>query len=223
VADPYENPQLDEILAKFGFYKNGPLAFASLHRVLPPGWEPMEKISFAGPGKLIEKPLWRGLLMKPTPEKLRLSVAVPRLSVSGLAIDSLGKQSDRLKDFSPFNTRAEIITALRWYRKADEEDVRVDAFISFWLSILMLIRSWHSISIGGDPPERRRFRDYIKQRLQLKGEAEEVLFQQLDKAYSLRHEILKGSQHDIDLKSVWNVASIARKLLHFEVFGALPL
>ena len=87
---------------------------------------------------------------------------------------------------------------LRWYYKGmmslqETGGDRIDAFVSFWVSIITIVRAWHAQNIGGDPPETRRFRDFASNHMGLENEDLETLVGKFhDIVCNRRNELFKG-------------------------------
>ena len=154
----------------------------------------------AGPpgSPILLPPVWEGVFKKTTPEKITYEDRWSEVRAQrALHAAGLREWGERWRTVDIDAILPEITFALRWYAKAMMEMLtpphsHIDAFISFWLCILAVVRPWHARAFGEDPPERRRFEAYAERRLKLTGQDLNESLNRFKTTYLRRNELFKG-------------------------------
>lgn len=179
----------------------------------------------AGPpaSTLLLPPVWEGVLKKERPETITYESRRLEAVARGINSNQLKGWGDRWQSFDPTSSQPELSFALRWYYKGLIElystpwDL-VDPFVSLWICVITLVRSWHAQFVGGDPSEMERFIAYAETRLKLGGDALEDAKKQFQQARDRRNELFKGGGGmKVSQEEVTAIASLAHNVLDFEI------
>ena len=154
----------------------------------------------AGPpgSPILLPPVWEGVFKKTTPEKITYEDRWSEVRAEQpCPAAGLREWGERWRTVDIEAIPPEITFALRWYAKAMMEMLtpphsQTDAFISFWLCIIAVVRAWHARTIGGNPTERERFEAYATCRLQLTGQDLSQALVRFKAVNLRRNELFKG-------------------------------
>lgn len=151
------------------------------------------------PGSPIFTPaVWEGVFKKDKPDKItfedRWSEARSNGPISRDKIDAWGRKWGWV---DPNSLKPELTFALRWYAKAMRELLtppagEVDAFVSFWIATIVIVRSWYAENVGGDPSEVDRFEPYAIRRMGVPESQVDEKVNLFRTVYRRRNNLLKG-------------------------------
>jgi len=131
--------------------------------------------------------LWEGVV---NPRNNRSTAVGLDYEARSLSPDQLKRDVLPLSKASLGSLPAYLSLGLRWYAKAWLDRNRIDRFVNFWLSAVVLIDHGFSRPQLSKIPQRERIVAYVKGFAAVSGARRATLAKRLKRAYAVRNEVV---------------------------------